>query len=58
MDAAASSTAHSWQKMLLSTHRRLRPWMIPLVGGVVFFSLVHVWLTSALCFFRTTGLVL
>lgn len=45
-------------KMLLLTHRRLRPWMIPLVGALVFFSLVYVWLTSALWFFRTTGLVL
>jgi hypothetical protein len=43
-------------KMLLLTHRRLRPWMIPLVGGLVFFSLVYVWLTSALWFFDTTGL--
>lgn len=43
-------------KMLLLTHRRLRPWMIPLVGGLLFFSLVYVWLTSALWFFQTTGL--
>ncbi|TFV59653.1 hypothetical protein E4P42_07055 [Mycobacterium sp. PS03-16] len=43
-------------KMLLLTHRRLRPWIIPLVGGVLFFSLVYVWLTSALWFFQTSGL--
>ncbi|MBO0678157.1 hypothetical protein JRC04_11860 [Mycolicibacterium sp. S2-37] len=43
-------------KMLLLTHRRLRPWIIPLIGGLVFFSLVYVWLTSALWFFRTSGL--
>ncbi|OBB56191.1 hypothetical protein A5757_03160 [Mycobacterium sp. 852013-51886_SCH5428379] len=43
-------------KMLLLTHRRLTPWIIPVIGGLVFFSLVYVWLTSALWFFRTSGL--
>lgn len=45
-------------KMVLLAHRRLRPWIIPLIGGLVFFSLVYVWLTSALWFFQTSGLTL
>lgn len=43
-------------KMLLLTRRGLRPWVIPIAGGLVFFMLVFVWLTSALWFFQTSGL--
>jgi hypothetical protein len=42
-------------KMLLLTRKGLRPWVIPIVGGLVFFGLVYVWLTSALWFFQTSG---
>jgi hypothetical protein len=43
-------------KMLLLTRRGLRPWVIPIAGGLTFFGLVFVWLTSALWFFETTGI--
>lgn len=39
-------------KMLLLTRRGLRPWVIPVVGGLTFFGLVFAWLTSALWFFQ------
>jgi lysylphosphatidylglycerol synthetase-like protein (DUF2156 family) len=42
-------------KMLLLTRRSSRPWVIPIIGGLLFFVLVYVWLTSALWFFQTTG---
>jgi hypothetical protein len=42
-------------KMLLLTRIGLRGWVIPVAGGLVFFGLVYVWLTSALWFFQTTG---
>jgi hypothetical protein len=42
-------------KMLLLTRKGLPGWIIPIVGGLVFFGLVYVWLTSALWFFQTTG---
>ena len=42
-------------KMVLLTRRNVRPWVIPIVGGLLFFVLVYVWLTSALWFFQTTG---
>jgi hypothetical protein len=45
-------------KMLLLTRRGLRPWVIPIAGGLVFFLLVFVWLTSALWFFQTSGITL
>jgi hypothetical protein len=45
-------------KMLLLTRKRLRPWVIPIVGGLLFFVLVYVWLTSALWFFETSGVKL
>lgn len=45
-------------KMILLTRRGLRGWVIPIAGGLVFFGLVYVWLTSALWFFQTTGLTL
>jgi Family of unknown function (DUF6529) len=43
-------------KMLLLTRKSLRPWVIPIVGGLLFFVLVYIWLTSALWFFQTTGI--
>ncbi|HET7666471.1 MAG TPA: DUF6529 family protein [Mycobacterium sp.] len=43
-------------KMLLLTRRGLRGWVIPVAGGLVFFGLVYVWLTSALWFFDTSGI--
>jgi Family of unknown function (DUF6529) len=42
-------------KMILLTRKGLRAWVIPVVGGLLFFGLVYVWLTSALWFFQTTG---
>lgn len=43
-------------KMLLLTRKGLRGWVIPIAGGLVFFGLVYIWLTSALWFFQTNGL--
>lgn len=43
-------------KMLLLTRRGLPAWVIPIMGGVVFFGLVLVWLTSSLWFFQTSGI--
>lgn len=43
-------------KMLLLTRKGLRGWVIPVAGGLVFFGLVYVWLTSALWFFQTSGI--
>ncbi|MDT7756293.1 MAG: hypothetical protein QOH27_2191 [Mycobacterium sp.] len=43
-------------KMLLLTRKGLRPWVIPIAGGLTFFGLVFVWLASALWFFETTGI--
>ncbi|CAA0108917.1 Uncharacterised protein [Mycolicibacterium vanbaalenii] len=45
-------------KMLLLTRKGHRGWVIPIVGGFVFFGLVFTWLTSALWFFQTSGLTL
>jgi hypothetical protein len=42
-------------KMLLLTRKGLPAWVIPIAGGLVFFGLVFVWLTSALWFFQTSG---
>jgi hypothetical protein len=42
-------------KMLLLTRKGLPGWVVPVVGGLVFFGLVYVWLTSALWFFQTHG---
>jgi hypothetical protein len=44
-------------KMVLLTRNGLRGWVIPVAGGLVFFGLVYVWLTSALWFFQTNGVV-
>ena len=43
-------------KMVLLTRKGLRGWVIPIAGGLVFFGLVYVWLTSALWFFDTNGI--
>lgn len=43
-------------KMILLTRGGLRSWVLPIAGGLVFFGLVYVWLTSALWFFQTSGL--
>lgn len=43
-------------KMVLLTRKGLRGWVIPIVGGLVVFTLVYVWLTSALWFFQLNGL--
>jgi hypothetical protein len=43
-------------KMLLLTRKGLPGWVIPIAGGLLFFVLVYVWLTSALWFFLTSGL--
>nr|WP_157898010.1 DUF6529 family protein [Mycolicibacterium rutilum] len=45
-------------KMILLTRRGLRGWVIPIAGGLLFFGLVYVWLTSALWFFQTSGITL
>jgi hypothetical protein len=42
-------------KMLLLRAERLPGWLLPVVGGLVFAVLTLLWLTSALWFFRTTG---
>jgi hypothetical protein len=42
-------------KMLLLTRRGLPAWVIPIVGGLVFFVLVFIWLTSSFWFFQTSG---
>ncbi len=43
-------------KMVLLTRKGLAGWLIPMAGGLVFFGLVFVWLTSALWFFQLNGL--
>lgn len=43
-------------KMIVLTRKNLRAWVIPVLGGLVFFTLVNIWLTSALWFFQTNGL--
>src|SRR4051812_5288399 len=42
-------------KMLLLTRKGVAPWVIPIAGGLTFFGLVFIWLTSALWFFETSG---
>ena len=44
-------------KMLLLTRQGLPAWVIPIAGGLVFFGLVFIWLTSALWFFQTSGII-
>ncbi len=45
-------------KMLLLTRRGLAGWVLPLVGGLTFATLIGLWLTSALWFFTTFGVKL
>lgn len=45
-------------KMVLLTRKGLAGWVIPVAGGVLFFALVYVWLTSALWFFQLNGTTL
>jgi hypothetical protein len=42
-------------KMLLLTRQGLAGWALPLLGGLVFTTLIGLWLTSALWFFTTFG---
>jgi Family of unknown function (DUF6529) len=44
-------------KMLVLTRQGVQAWVLPIAGGLVFFSLVFIWLTSALWFFQTKGLI-
>lgn len=44
-------------KMLLLTRKGLPGWVVPMAGGAVFFGLVCLWLTSALWFFLTSGMI-
>jgi hypothetical protein len=44
--------------MLLLTRKGLPQWVIPIAGGLLFFGLVCVWLTSAMWFFQTNGVIL
>jgi len=42
-------------KMLFLTRRGLAGWALPLAGGLVFTTLIGLWLTSSLWFFTTVG---
>jgi hypothetical protein len=44
-------------KMLVLTRQGVQAWFLPIVGGLVFFSLVFIWLASALWFFQTKGVI-
>jgi hypothetical protein len=44
-------------KMLLLTRKGSKGWAIPVAGGLLFVTVVLVWLMSALWFFRTQGLI-
>jgi hypothetical protein len=44
-------------KMIVLTRKGLPGWVVPIIGGLVFFGLVFVWLTSALWFFQTKGVM-
>jgi hypothetical protein len=43
-------------KVLAVRARRVSPWVLPVVGGSLFALVVLLWMTSALWFFRSTGL--
>ena len=43
-------------KVLIVRSNRFRGWTLPLAGGVLFFILVGLWLTSAFWFFRAVGI--
>lgn len=42
-------------KMLVLTKRGLAGWILPVAGGLVFTTLIALWLTSSLWFFTTVG---
>jgi hypothetical protein len=42
-------------KMLLLTKRGIAGWVLPIIGGLVFATLIGLWATSSLWFFTTTG---
>jgi hypothetical protein len=44
-------------KMLTLTRRDAPSWLLPVVGGAVFTGLIGLWLTSALWFFTTFGVI-
>jgi hypothetical protein len=44
-------------KMLVLTRGGVAGWVLPLLGGLVFALIIALWLTSALWFFRTGGVV-
>ncbi len=43
-------------KILVVRLKRLPGWALPVIGGVVFSTLIAIWLTSALWFFREFGI--
>ncbi|MEY2522186.1 MAG: hypothetical protein QOJ66_751 [Ilumatobacteraceae bacterium] len=43
-------------KVLVVRSRRMPGWAIPVIGGVLFTTLVALWLTSAFWFFRNIGI--
>jgi hypothetical protein len=43
-------------KMLLLTREGSKSWAVPVAGGLLFMTIVLVWLMSALWFFQTRGL--
>lgn len=45
-------------KMLLLTRKGLPGWVIPVAGGLTLTGLIGIWLTSALWFFQTYGVIL
>lgn len=45
-------------KMLTLPKRGLAGWVLPTIGGVVFATLIALWLTSSVWFFTTTGVKL
>jgi hypothetical protein len=45
-------------KILVLTKRGLAGWVLPVAGGLVFATLVGLWLTSALWFFTNFGVKL
>ena len=44
-------------KVLVVRSKRMPSWALPIVGGVLFTTLIAIWLTSSLWFFRQFGLV-
>lgn len=44
-------------KVLVVRSKRMPSWALPVVGGVLFTTLIVIWLTSSMWFFRQFGLV-